>query len=358
MAKANFMYELIVNLHIHTTYSDGSGNYSDLGHIALRSDVDVLFITDHNVLVKGLEKYYQEGKKRVLVLTGEEIHDQDREPQKNHLLVFGVEREMAPLADDPQSLINSVKADGGLCFIAHPIDPALPSFGEADISWEDWDVVGFTGIELWNGFSELKSVAKGKWDAVLYGFFPKFIPHGPLQGTLQIWDKLISRGQRVVAIGGSDAHAQHKSLGPLHKVIFPYEYHFSTINTHILVPERLSGDIISDRKMILNAFAAGHCFIGYELPAPTRGFTFYAHYKDGTAMMGDELSSSSSVTLQVKLPSSAEIRLIKDGQIIKTTQGERLVFTADLPGVYRIEAFKHFLGTLRGWIFSNPIYIK
>ena len=63
-----------------------------------------------------------------------------------------------------------------MCFLAHPVDPAMPAFGETDISWEDWGVTGFTGIELWNGFSELKTVAKGKLDAIFYAFFPETIP--------------------------------------------------------------------------------------------------------------------------------------------------------------------------------------
>ncbi len=68
--------------------------------------------------------------------------------------------------------------------------------------------------------------------------------------TLRIWDDLLSKGQRVVAVGGSDAHARHMSLGPLHKTIFPYEYHFSTINTHVLTPTPLTGNLVQDRKMV------------------------------------------------------------------------------------------------------------
>ena len=352
------MHELTINLHMHTTYSDGSGTHADLGRAALNKGVDVLLVTDHNILVQGVNGYYRDGKKQVLVLACEEIHDQDRNPQKNHLLVFGADRELAPLADNPQSLISAVRATGGICFIAHPVDPAMPAFGETDISWVDWDVTGFTGIEIWNGFSELKSVAKGKWDAVAYAYFPEFIPHGPLPETLRRWDDLIAKGQRVVAVGGSDAHAQHKSLGPLHKIIFPYEYHFSTINTHTLVPNPLTGDLTRDRKMVFDALSLGHCFIGYDLPAQTRGFNFSAQSKESTAIMGDEITSAGTVTLQAKLPCAAVIRLVNNGKVVKTAHSETLVHITDEPGAYRIEAYKRFLGKLRGWIFSNPVYIK
>jgi hypothetical protein len=352
------MHELIINLHMHTIYSDGSGTHADLGQAALKTGVDVLLVTDHNVWVQGVDAYYRAGKKRVLVLAGEEIHDQDRDPQKNHLLVFGANQELATLANNPQTLVSAVRRLGGICFVAHPVDPAMPAFGETDISWEDWNITGFTGIELWNGFSELKSVARGKLDAILYAFFPETIPHGPLPEALRIWDDLLTKGQRVVAVGGSDAHARHMSLGPLHKTIFPYEYHFSTINTHTLTPTSLTGDMSNDRKMIFDALAAGHCFIGYDLPAPTRGFRFSAQGKATTVIMGDEIPIDNAVTIQAKCPSKAEIRLIKDDQCVKTSNGEALVHITNQPGVYRIEAYKRYLGRRRGWIFSNPIYVR
>lgn len=353
------MNELVVNLHMHTPYSDGTGTHSVIASAALQKGVDVLIITDHNILVAGMNDYYRDGKRKVLLLVGEEIHDQDRVPQKNHLLVFGAERELSQLADNPQALIDAVRAAGGLSFIAHPDDAALPAFGETDITWTEWGVSGFTGIEIWNGFSELKSVARGKWSAIFYAYFPDFIPHGPQPETLRRWDELTSNGTRIVAVGGSDAHAQHASLGPLRKVIFPYEYHFSTINTHVLVPTPLTGDLVNDRKMILDSLSAGHCFIGNDLPASTRGFSYTASSKNKNVIMGDEISLvESSITLQAKLPSRAEIRLIQNNKIIKSVHSEAILYTATQPGVYRIEAHRHYHGRLRGWIYSNPIYIK
>ena len=352
------MNELIVNLHMHTTYSDGSGTHAALARAAIKTGVDVLLVTDHNVWVQGVDNYYRDGKKRVLVIACEEIHDQARDPQKNHLLVFGADRELATLADCPQTLISAVRQQGGLCFLAHPDDPALPAFGETDISWVDWNVSGFTGIELWNGFSELKSVARGKLDAIWYAFFPALIPHGPLLKTLARWDDLLSTGRRVVAVGGSDAHAQHMSMGLLHRTIFPYEYHFAAINTHTLTPTPLTGDLPLDRKMVFDALAAGHCFIGYDLPASTRGFNFSAQSREIDGIMGDEITNQGSMTLQAKFPSRAQIKLIKNGKCIKSLHGDAITFITDEPGVYRVEAYQQYLGKRRGWIFSNPIYIR
>jgi hypothetical protein len=352
------MIELIVNLHMHTTYSDGSGTYAELGRAALKTGVDVLLVTDHNILIQGVDTYYRDGKNQTLVIACEEIHDRERNPQKNHLLVFGLDQDLASLAGNTQTLIDTVHRLGGTCFIAHPIDLAMPAFNEPDISWEDWSIKDFTGIELWNGFSELKSVARGKLDAILYAFFPKAIPHGPLPKVLSIWDDLLKKGQRVVAVGGSDAHALHLSLGIIHKTIFPYEYHFSTINTHLLTPSPMTGDLSRDRKMVFDALERGNCFIGNDLPYPTRGFRFSGQGGNDKFIMGEKIHFDGPITLSAILPSDAEVRLIRDGKCVHSIKGRFLSFTTEEPGVYRVEAYKQYLGKLRGWIFSNPIYVE
>src|SRR5918996_570080 len=122
------MHEIVVNLHMHTRYSDGTGIHKDIAEAA------------------------------------------------------------------------------GLSFIAHPHDPASRAFNETDISWEAWEVHGYTGIELWNGLSELKTVLHTKLHGAFYAFFPQFIAYSPIRETLQRWDDFLAEGRRVVAIGGSGAH--------------------------------------------------------------------------------------------------------------------------------------------------------
>jgi hypothetical protein len=170
---------------------------------------------------------------------------------------------------------------------------------------------------------------------------------------------LLAEGQKVVAIGGSDAHALVEKLGPLKKEIFPYEYHFRSINTHLITPQGLTGDLIADKKMIYEALASGHCFIGYDLPAPTTGFRFTAQGREQSAIMGDELTSTESITLQVRVPFPADIRLICNGEVVESwDRREVCTYTTKTPGAYRVEAFIHFINKQRGWIYSNPIYYR
>jgi PHP domain-containing protein len=353
------MHEIVVNLHMHTRYSDGTGTHKDIAEAAIKTGLDAVIVTDHNILVQGVEGYYRVNRSRVLLLVGQEVHDQDRDPQKNHLLVFNANRDVSTLADDPQTLINGVAEAGGLSFIAHPRDPEAPAFNETDISWEAWDVHGYTGIELWNGLSELKTVLPTKIHGAFYAFFPQFIGHHPILEVLQRWDDLLADGQHVVAIGGSDAHALNMHIGPLRRIIFPYVFHFRAVNTHVFIPQPLTGDVPTDKKMIYEALAAGRCFVGYDLPASTRGFIFKARGLEQSAIMGDEISAKRGVTLQAHLPEPAEIRLIKDGKTIGIWRdAQACAYSASEAGVYRVEAWRNYLGRKRGWIFSNPIYVR
>ncbi len=353
------MYEVIVNLHMHTQYSDGSGSHKDIAQAAMESGLDAVIVTDHNVLVQGVEGYYRSGPRRVLLLVGQEVHDQTRDPQKNHLLVFNANRDVSTFAQDPQRLLDVVREAEGLSFIAHPRDDAAPVFGEGDISWERWDVTGFTGIELWNGLSEFKTYLKSKIHAIFYASFPQFINHAPYSDVLLKWDELTLDGKRIVAIGGSDAHALHMHMGPISRTIFPYEFQFKTINTHVFTSEPLTGDTAADRKLIYEAFENGRCYVGYDLPAPTRGFTFKAQGAKKTVIMGEEISATGGVTLQIHLPGLVDCKLIKDGSVLKEwKRQENCTHITTEPGVYRVEVYRRHLGRKVGWIFSNPIYVK
>ena len=353
------MHEYTINLHIHTTYSDGSGTHRDIALAAIRAGIDIVIVSDHNVWVDGPEGYYEDGDKRVLLLVGEEIHDQTRVPQKNHMMVFGADQELSTFARDPQRLINKANEIGGLTFIAHPFESEAPVFNEPDLSWVDWGVHGYSGIELWNAMSEFKGLLKNKLAAIYYAYYPKAIGHGPFPVVLEKWDAITQTGQKVVAIGGSDAHALKASLGPIKRVLFPYEFHFQAVNTHIFTERPLIGDLSQDKQLVLQALHKGHAFIGYDLPAPTQGFKFTAKGMEMSAWMGDEIRSQNGVTLQVRLPQRTECRLLQNGNPIQTWENREVIsYTAIEPGVYRVEAYLHYRGKRRGWIFSNPIYVR
>jgi hypothetical protein len=200
---------------------------------------------------------------------------------------------------------------------------------------------------------------------------PHYFTAGPLPEMLAKWDELLAERQ-VVAIGGTDVHAHTIRIGIFRRVFLPYEHCARALNTHILTREPLRGprgtndidrndeDVRHDRQMVLNALAAGNCWIGYDLAGSTRGFRFAAQNHHGEAIMGDCLPppTSGKTTFQITLPAQATIRLIHDGQVLHEVEAKELNFESAEAGVYRVEAWKRRWGKTRGWIFSNPIYVR
>ncbi len=353
------VHEYVGNMHMHTPYSDGEGYHARIAQAAIKSGLDFIIVTDHNVWVDGLEGYYGSlPDQQVLLLVGEEVHDQRRDPQVNHLLVYGAETEVAQFAPDPQQLIDQVKEHEGLCYLAHPVEKAALLFHEPALPWVDLDVEGYTGIELWNYMTEFKSYLSSKLAAVRAAFNPDKYISGPFPETLNLWDRLLAEGKPVRAIGGADAHATPYSMGPVRRVVFPYEYLFRCVNTHILTPHPFDGNYEHDKLQVLNALRNGHSFVGYDFPASTRGFRFSAQGLNMNTIMGGRVRVGDGVTLQVVLPRPADMRILRDGKIIfQNSEATHYTHIATQPGIYRVEAYIDHKGKKRGWIFSNPIFV-
>ncbi len=347
-------YEYVGNPHVHTPYSDGQALHTEVAQAAAKAGLDFVIVTDHNVWVDGCERYY--GK--VMLLVGEEIHDVRREPQANHLLVYNAESELVKHASDPQALINAANDRGGICYLAHPYEYRSPLGPDMmAIPWVDWEVSGYTGFEIWNYMSEFKALARSRLSAIYYAYFPSNGIRGPFPITLQHWDHLLAQGQRIAAIGGADAHGETYSMGPLKRVVFPYEKLFRCVNTHILTEHPFSGDVAHDKGLVYEAFRTGHTWVGYDLLGPTRGFRFNARSINNQATIGDELMRTGATKFDIQTPANAEIRLICNGHPVARTSGQRLQYTTAEAGAYRVEAYRRHRGARRGWIFSSPIYV-
>lgn len=365
------MHEAVGNMHIHTLYSDGEKWHKQIAEDAIRAGLDFIIVTDHNVWVHGLEGYYETEQGRVLLLTGEEVHDVRRQPQANHFLVYGAQKEMAPFAPDPQELIDATNEAGGHGFLAHPFERSLEMFdGGGELGWHCWDIDGFRGLEIWNYMSSFKNEISRHLDRlplrngllarlkiVRMALHPERYITGPEVEALQKWDELLAQGKRIVVVGNSDAHATPFSLGPLTRSIFPYEFLFRAVNTHILTPEPLGSNVAADREMIMEAIGQGRGWVGYDMAHPTRGFRFTAQGRNrGT--IGDEVRLDAGATLQVLAPVKANIRLICNGETVAEIQNEQnLTYMAIDSGAYRVECRIPYEGQERGWIFSNPIYL-
>lgn len=353
------MKEIITNIHIHSCYSDGRKTHSEIADDAIACGLDAIIITDHNIYVNGIDGYYFRDDKKVLVIVGEEIHDTNRIPQKNHLLGIGINHSHTRFAKSPQGLIDSLNAVNGLSFIAHAYDPALLIFGEENLSWEDWSITGFTGLEIWNNLSELKIRTQKLLRVIFFAFFPAFLAKEPPIQIRTIWDALLTKGSRIVGIGGSDAHTLSYHFGSFRKIIFSYDYHFKTINNHIMPEKPLTNDALIDTEIILSAINKGRLFIANDSIKPTRGFRFFASLNGIDLLMGDEMTFRKGILLTAILPAEAQCILLKDGLPILTVKSTKQIeYLIESPGIYRLECYRRHLFRRRGWIFSNPIYIR
>ncbi len=344
------MIELVGNMHVHTLYSDGAWTHRGVAEAAVRAGLDWVVVTDHNIWVKGPAGYYD----NLLLLVGEEIHDPRRVPQANHLLVYGADCELATLASDPQSVIYAARQAGGLTFLAHPVEYASRVAHEEALGWVDWDVTGYTGIEVWNYMSEFKTRIPTLLHALLYAYWPTAGIRGPFKAALQLWDRLLAAGQPAVGIGGADAHGNAYSLGPLRRVVFPYDYLFRAVNTHILAQGPLSGTVADGQAIIFEALRAGRAWVGCDILGSTCGFTFEARSGVERATIGGEIHRAGAVTFEVSLPFPGTIQLAGNGRVVARASGRALKFLSTEPGFYRVQVYRGG----RGWIFSNPIFVR
>ena len=368
---ANQWHHYRCNMHVHTRYSDGEKLHAEIAEDAIAAGLDFIIITDHNVYVSGVEGYYENEHGRVLLLTGEEVHNVRRQPQASHFLAYGAGRELATYAAAPQALIDETLSAGGYGFLAHPHEDDWTLINMPDLGWHDWDIEGFSGLEIWNYMSAFKNTVvqrldelrwKNKLNSLLVALRMTLHTERYMKGadprTVALWDDFLAKGMRIAAVGNSDAHGTPMRLGPLRREVFPYEFLFRAVNTHVLLDTPLNGDVEHDRRLLTRAIGRGNSWVGYDMPGPTDAFRFTVQgVKKG--IMGDEMPLSMGATLQVKAPVRCRARIIRHGTVVAEAEREsNLTYIPDEPGAYRVECYIPYEGEERGWIYSNPIYLR
>lgn len=347
------MFEYIGAIHMHSTFSDGTGDVPDIARFANEVGLDFILLTDHNTL-RALQEGYEKWYGNTLLLVGCEINDKEN---KNHYLAFGI-NEAFSTRTPAKKYVSKVKELGGIGFLAHPHEkrkhkehPAYP--------WTEWDTEDFTGIEIWNHMSEWieNLTEENKYRSFLH---PLRTIVAPPPETLKIWDEL-NQKRKVVGIGGIDAHAHKYNLvGFLEVEIFPYKVLFKSIRTHILVDEQIKKgknlkDIETAKWLIYNALKDGKCFFANDYVSNSKGFRFYAELNKKKYQMGDTIPDHKNVKFIVLLPGvAAEIKLFRNGHLIETNIGMDAEFIVNKKGVYRVEVFYDN----RAWIYSNHIRVN
>jgi hypothetical protein len=348
------MKEYTVNLHVHTTFSDGEGTMEEVISAAQKAGLDILLINDHDTL-KGKKKGYEGYYGNLLVLIGCEFSG-----RHNHYLSYGLDHYPGHDFEKPQEFIDIAREQGAVGFIAHPFEKGSP-FSEQGraYTWTDWNVTGYDGICIWNYSSIWKSRVLSITELLKRYFLRAGTLPGPEKEVLAKWDET-GQTRRVAAVCGSDAHALKKGFLFFKLKFFPYKYLFRAINTHLLFNPPLTNDLDTDRALVFKALAKGSSFLSHDKLGDTAGFDFRVEKKGREqAGQGEEIKFSDGDRFIWALPQRATVNLIKDGEMIFSLFADQGSFQVPGPGVYRIEVEKttRFFG-LRPWIFSNHIYIR
>lgn len=348
-------------IHLHTRYSDGKGTVPAVARAAARAKADFVVVTDHDTVTaldNGEEGWYDRRGRpaksggATLVIVGYEISPDDG----HHFVVLGL-AETVSKRQPPAAYVREVARRGGLGFIAHPDYPAPERYPLKTFPWRDWDVSGYTGLEIWtytvDWLTDVTTVPRLLASLIA----PDRYTGGPFAETLARWDELCRaawrKGQRVVGIGSTDAHG----------ILYSYRRMFRAVRTHLLLERDWSGDAEADKRAVLNALAEGAAYVAYDGLRDATGFRFTGEWSGGAVPMGGRIVRSGRragerVRLAVEAPARCLLTLRTPWGVVKQVESVRLEHVATEPGVYRVEARLPARQGPRPWIFANPIYIR
>jgi hypothetical protein len=347
------MFEYVGALHIHSNFSDGSGEVRDIANFANESDLDFIVLTDHNTL-RALHEGFEGWYDKTLLLVGCEINDKEN---KNHYLALGI-NEAISTRIPAKEYVRKVKEAGGIGFLAHPHEKRNSMKEHPPYPWTEWDTDDFTGIEIWNHMSEWM---EGLTEQNRYNYFihPLKSIFRPPQETIEVWDKL-SQTRRVVGVGGVDAHAHKVNLlGFFELEVFPYKVLFKSIRTHVLTEEAIiksskKAGIEKAKRIIYDTIKDGRCFVSNYYHGDAKGFKFYAELNNQRAEMGELIPLEKGLKLITDVPlDNVEIKLMCNGNVLEISNSTHSEFNITQKGAYRVEISRN----KNAWIFSNHIRI-
>jgi hypothetical protein len=137
------------DLHMHSTYSDGTASIEQiLEHVQHNTDLDVIALTDHDVIEGSLRArdLWAKGQYRFDFIVGEEVTTKE-----GHLLGLFIEKRI-PTGLSMERSIDLIHEQGGLAIIAHPLHKFFRHSCQREVmdrihaSKDVW----FDGIETWN----------------------------------------------------------------------------------------------------------------------------------------------------------------------------------------------------------------
>jgi hypothetical protein len=380
-------YRAIFHAHAGDSAHTG-GTLEELLADAHRAGVSIVFLSDHHRPPRDFMDSWRGVREGVLFVPGSEARGMLIHPQRSV---------RAWMRGELNALRRAVVAGSGLAFLSHVEDRAADSLEH------------LTGMEIYNRHADVADDRESlrlltAWmtdpDGIvrlrsLLERYPAEIlasqVHYPAL-YLERWDRE-TRRRRVVGVGANDCHhnqvfvvlrdgddgvrlgtvvddfeemgritaeerpripelvAGRRDRDEIARFDFdPYLLSMHNVSTHVLAPALEEGAVRA-------AVAAGRVYVAHDWMADPTGFRFEAEPPAGERrLMGDQ--AAAGTTLRATVPVPARLRLLRSGSEVLAADGRELEHRADLPGVYRLEAWLELDGELRPWIYSNPIYLR
>lgn len=385
IARPGPYQDIRANMHVHSAFShDSRGTIEDIVGAARKVGTRVLMFTEH-----PSEKYdfFKDGHRGmrdgVLLIPGAET---------DGFLVYPTQSIKGISRMKPQELSDLVRGRGGLTFVAH-LEERM-----------NWDIHGVTGNEIYNTHADFKderammqALRNPLWifkTADLIRKYPQEV-FSALQDYpkdyLQRWDALNKTAPHT-GVAANDSHqnvgvtakagegtklvvedalgvkvteldtAQVPLLAPFLKgkkpgeVVFqirldPYAYSLGHVGTHLLLTDL-------SEKAVWEALEAGRAYVSFDWIADPKGFDFAASLGERRYEMGSRLGYENGLRFTAQAPLSVHWKLLRDGKVVKESDGNRFESAATELGNYRVEAWLDVAGEKMIWILSNPIYVR
>jgi len=344
--------------HMHSVFSDGKGTINEITTAAASLNLDFAILTDHgepNIKSSTSTAYLN----NVLLIGGSEFS-----LHSGHLAAMGYKLPDYIFPPEPQEAINEVIHDRGVCFISHPFDDRIP--------WTDWDIKGFTGLEVLSSYSCARRISFLK----LIAFPLQYMLNSnyALVSTLKYpgenvkkWDLLNSnsgdQSGRYYGIYALDAHAK-LPVTEKFQLNFPsYQAMFEILTLYVKVDKELEKDPYQAAGTIISSLRKGNFFNVIEAIAPANGFEAWFIDNSGQRFEMGSVSESSEGKLIILLPFrfKTDIIIKRSGKAYEQTMNNRekkLEIKVKGPGFYIIEVYvnKNKFNKLP-WIMANPFFI-
>ncbi|WP_372368530.1 hypothetical protein [Candidatus Uabimicrobium sp. HlEnr_7] len=328
-------YRAVFHCHSHLSH-DSEGEIDYIAQSAREQGFNIVFMNDHyaNGILADSPRGDHGG---VLFIPGVETRFPKAEGQRRKASVLG----NGFLKDYEKNMPYEERVDQ---FIEQ--DGFLTA-GHVERLSPTQDLAKFRGFEAYNLHAEFTGANRFMllWRFLFYPldcFLESTISTPEMQ--LARWDKELISGKQMTPFAGHDAHA---NLTILWRTLNDYPPLFRLFSTRILA-KRL------DQDSIFDALERGRTFITFDYLGESKGFSMRYGMLDNWAIIGDNVPYNKQANLEIHLPATATIRILRNGKEIAKKTGSH--FSSELPGkgVYRTEVYKD--GSL--WILSGPMYLK